>query len=178
MSAPRFRPYPGERGIGGFLLLFLLVQLLALAMLLLQTRAVLDGLPGSWALGETMAFMRPALVVESLMNLVRVVGIPIGLLLVLRHSPGARIFWKILLATTIIGAALDVVLLLRLYAGVHAQLTAIGASTEGIATQRWRGVANDVRLALHAAIWLAYWSVSERVRLTFAPRPAAAPTPA
>ena len=178
MSAPRFRQYPGERGIGGFLLLFLLVQLLALAMLLLQTRPFLDGLRSSWTLGETMAFMRPALVVESLMNLVRVVGIPVGLLLVLRHSPRAPIYWKILLAMTIVWAALDVVLLLRLYAAVHAQLTAIGASTEGVATQRWRGVANDGRLALHAAIWLAYWSTSERVRLTFPPRAVTAATPA
>ena len=76
---------------------------------------------------------------------------------------------------TIVWAVLDVVLILRLYAGVHAQLTAIGASTEGVAAQRSTGVGNDVRLGLHDAAWLVYWSTSERVRLTFAPR---APTPA
>ena len=172
MTAPRFRGYPGERGIGGFLLLFVLMQLFALAVLLLQTRGFLDGLRASWALGETMPFMRPALVVETLMNVVRMVGIPIGLLLLFRHSPGAPVYWKIFLGMTIVWAAMDVVLILRLYAGVEAQLTAIGASIDRVAAQRSTGIENDVRLGVHAAAWLVYWSTSERVRLTFARRAA------
>lgn len=173
MTAPRTRP--GERGIGGFLLLFVVVQLLALAMLLVQARGFLAGVGSSWALGETMSFMRPALVVESLMNLVGGIGVPIGLLLLLHRGAGTRLYWRILLATTLVLALLDIAFVLRLYAGVHAQLTAIGASTAGIAAQRSAGVWNDARVGVHAAIWLAYWSTSKRVRLTFPPR---ATTPA
>lgn len=176
-ARPRFRPYEGERGIGGFLLLFLITQAISFLLLLAQLPRLLAGFHGpEWALGATASLLRPTIVFEAIAIAFRVAGIPVGLWLAFRRSRLAPEFYQVFLGTIIVLCAIDALLIWRMTAELHAQLAAEGASSDTILAARYQGLLSVFRLAGYALIWLLYWRGSERVRLTYTPaEPAVTP---
>lgn len=168
-SARRFGAYHGETGVGGLLLLFVLTQLVSAAMLIFQIPRTFAGFSGpTWALGTDSSWFRPTLVFEAGSQIVRVAGTLVGLALLFRRSPRTLGFYRAFLAAALALAAIDALLIAKVYSQLHATLAELGASTSGLAGSRYVALLGDLRSGVYALIWLLYWRRSERVRQTFA----------
>ena len=166
----RFGAYSGETGVGGLLLLFVLTQLFSGVLLGWQLPRTWAGFSGAtWALGADSSWFRPTLVYEAATQVVRLAGIVIGLTMVLRRSSRTPAFYRGYLATVLVLALIDALLIARVYAQLHVTLTAMGASTTGLGASRYGALLGDARTVAYALIWWLYWRRSERVRRTFAP---------
>ncbi|NUS96126.1 MAG: DUF2569 family protein [Gemmatimonadaceae bacterium] len=166
----RFGAYNGETGVGGLLLLFVLTQLLSGVLLGYQLPRTWAGFSGpTWALGADSSWFRPTLVYEAAMQVVRLAGIAIGLVMIVRGSSRTPAFYRAFLATVLLLSIVDALLIARVYAQLHVTLRALGASTTGLGASRYVALTGDARTAAYALIWWLYWRQSERVRRTFAP---------
>lgn len=165
----RFGAYGGETGVGGLLLLFVLTQIVSAVMLGWQLPRTIAGFSGpTWALGADSSWFRPTLVFEAVSQVFRLVGIVTGLLLVFRGSPRAPGFYRGYLAAVLAMAAIDGLLIVKVYSQLHATLSAMGATTTGLAASRYVALLGDLRTGGYALLWWLYWRRSERVRRTFA----------
>ena len=165
----RFGAYGGETGVGGLLLLFVLTQLVSAVMLGYQLPRTVAGFSGpTWALGADSTWFRPTLLFEAVSQVFRLAGILTGLFLVFRGSPRAPGFYRGYLAAVLAVAVIDALLIAKVYSQLHATLSALGATTTGLAASRYVALLGDLRTGAYALLWWLYWRRSERVRRTFA----------
>ena len=143
-------------GIGGWLLVFLVVQLLALPVLALKflVTAYLVGqapeIPtslqhlGRFEIGYSVLYGAAAVV---------------GVALLLRRSPRTPRYWRRVLLLVAVAQGMLVVLIFRFLADLP---------REARGGMDWTILATLLRLAI-TGLWLAYWFGSERVENTFTP---------
>ena len=88
----------GPKGIGGWLLLFTVGQILAL---ILNVRSAID-LSGfseeAWALGEYITVYRPLIIIEAIGSVLLCIGGAVGLSLILLKKPQTPRFYTMFLA--------------------------------------------------------------------------------
>jgi hypothetical protein len=162
-----------ESGIGGFLLLFALTQILSLGFVAWAIPGVVRGMIGPDApiVQRMWSGYLPLAIAELVFLTVRGVAMGMGLVLIFRRDPRAPMFYKVLLAALIVLAILDVYFIGRFSDAVHTYLLQRGKPSTEFDAAMYSGRMNNFRLIGYAVIWSLYWRSSERVRLTFTPSP-------
>jgi hypothetical protein len=162
-----------ESGIGGFLLLFALTQIVSLGFVFWAIPLVLHELIGPDApIVERMwSGYLPLVIAELVFLTARGAAIGMGLVLIVRRDPRAPMFYKVLLAALIVLAVLDLYFQGRFSDAVHAYLLQRSKSTTAFDAAMDSGRVGNFRLIGYSVIWSLYWRSSERVRLTFTPGP-------
>jgi hypothetical protein len=162
-----------ESGIGGFLLLFALTQILSLGLMAWTIPRMLNEIIGSHApiVQRMWSGYLPLVIAELVFVIARGVAIGMGLVLIFRHDPRAPMYYKVLLAALIVLAVLDMYFIARFSDSVHAYLLQRGKSSTQFDAAIDGGRMDNFRLIAYAVIWSLYWRSSERVRLTFTPGP-------
>ncbi len=151
----------GPEGIGGWMALFLLGQLVVIGVTIYKLPEAWSFLSdGTWDLGRDIAFLRPILVMETAAGLLQVFGPMVGILLTLRGSPATPRFWQGYLAALTIYAVLDI---------LGAELLRAVFSSEEVGRGLDQANRENIQLLATCAIWIAYWRISRRVKNTFQP---------
>ncbi len=165
---PRFRPYQGESGIGGLLVLFIVTQATAILFSIVQSPTIIAGFrPDSWALGERASLYRPLLLFEALGQGARLVCMVFGLVLLLRRRPSTPRFYQIFLAAAIVFGLVDAVGVWATYGQLLPLIAQSGQPANLVESAREQSVVSALRMAGYAGIWFLYWRGSERVHRTF-----------
>lgn len=157
----------GPKGIGGWLLLFVVGQVLSL---ILNVRNALDLSKFSqdaWSLGDHVSLYRPLIVIEELCTVLLCVGGVVGLILLIRKKPQTPRFYFDYLVFVAGFGLLEIggmaLLLPRLAAFIHAS----GGSTEALIQDQSALNATELQQIAYGLVWLLYWRKSRRVASTF-----------
>lgn len=154
------------RGVGGWLILFIIGQLFVIVTSLFTLPQLRETLGGdSWALGDTFAYVRPMLVAESAMHLAQIVLPLAGLVLIARHHHVAPLYWRLYLGACLVYAVVDIAFSRTLTADLRPLLDA--ATIPEFESEMRKVNLQNGRVVIYAIIWITYWTVSQRVRNTF-----------
>jgi hypothetical protein len=168
----------GPAGIGGWLLLFIVGQIVAL-ILNLQSAIDLSGFSReAWALGDHISIYRPLVVAEEAWALLLCIGSVVGLILLLRKRPETPRFYVVFLTFVAGYGLLEFGGMELLYPKLIAYIQTLGGATAGLVEQRSSQSTVGLRQIAYSLIWLLYWRTSRRVANTFPPALAqASPAP-
>lgn len=172
MTARKFHMISAqESGIGGFLLLFALTQVVALGVVAWQIPGTLVQLfgPNAVIVSRMYAGYVPLVSAELFFQVVRGVAFIMGLVLLFRRDPRTPKFYLAVLAGYVVIAALDMYFASQTVHAIDAYLTAHGKSTSRVDDAVAKAQLENLRGIGYGVIWFLYWRSSERVRLTFAP---------
>jgi hypothetical protein len=160
-----------ESGIGGFLLLFVLSQLLSLCAWLYKLPTFWNALAGpNAATVQRIYAAYPAVAsMELFGDLARIACGVIGLVLIFRRDRRAPVFYTVFLAANIVFVATDMLFGQRFHEAILAYLVAHGQPTANSQEIHDKARLGNYRAIGYSVIWFLYWRSSERVRLTFAP---------
>jgi hypothetical protein len=153
-------------GVGGWLLLFVIGQVGVVLVQLIKLPAAWEPFTnGTMQLAGRFTLLGPLLVVEFLFHIAQIILPAVGLWLIFRRNTSTRRFWVAYLFILCTYAVLDIV-------GTHILFSqmreAFGADALVDANAQMKSARlTNLRLALVAVIWAAYWTRSERVRVTF-----------
>ena len=171
VSAPPFETFADEAGIGGWLLLFCVMEGIAV---LANLRGLPENFralgPEAWAVGEQAALYRPLVVFELIANVVLAGGGAIGLFLIFRRHPRTPLFFVALLAFSAICGVVEMLGAGRLYEQLLAITNAAGGNA--VDRLRLRNFRSDMtfrgfQMLVVGAGWAFYWRISDRVARTF-----------
>ncbi len=151
---------PGPRGIGGWLLLFLLTQAAAVLWILWNTPEMMESLRESSELSRLSPWLRPVLYLETAFYFIHFTMSVIGIGLTLCRSSRAPGFWVMFLVTLL---AVYGVMYIVVIAKMGPRLS------DSLLWDQFLGTAVSCAIAIWVA-WIAYWRLSVRVENTF-PRP-------
>lgn len=166
---PERWPTPLSRdldGVGGWMAWFIIGQgLTSLVMLARVNELWAPFVNGTWVVMGTVAGIRSVLVLESVVHALQVLVPAIGLVLTLRHSRQAPRLWFVYLSALAVYAAVDI----AATSAIESVMREIAADDELAKMAQSLGAAEfaNVRLLVFCLIWLAYWSSSQRVLVTF-----------
>ncbi len=149
---------PGPRGIGGWLLLFVLTQVMADLWLLSQTPEMMESLRESSELSRLNPWLPPILYLETACRFIFFTLSVIGIVLTLRRSSRAPDFWVMFFTLLAVYGVIEFVVIPKIGPPLWDQFLGTAVSRVWCAIGIW-GVA-----------WIAYWRLSVRVENTF-PRP-------
>src|SRR5438552_1224148 len=113
----------------------------------------------------TAAGVRSVLVLETIVHGLQVLIPAIGLVLTFRNSPQAPRLWFVYLSALALYAALDI----AATSAIESVMREIAVDDELATMTQSLGAAvfANGRLLVFCLIWLAYWSSSQRVLITF-----------
>jgi hypothetical protein len=163
------RPTPLNRdldGVGGWMAWFLIGQGLTSLVMLVGVKGLWSPfVNGTWVVAGTAAGVRSVLVLEAIVHGLQVVIPAIGLVLTLRNSRQAPRLWFVYLSALALYAAVDI----TATSAIESMMREIAAGDELATLTQSLGAAvfANVRLLVFCLIWLAYWSSSQRVLVTF-----------
>ena len=163
LGARRRRREPA--GVGGWLLFFVIGQVLTLVLLALAFGGIPAALRDSDALSSVPLY-RPFVIAEALCQLTLLVGSFVGLLLVFNRHPRTPLYYQWLLGFVMLYGVIEIVGVYATYAALTQLASDNGSSGGSIDTVQ--SYARSVRMIVFGAIWLLYWRRSERVANTFA----------
>ena len=153
-------------GVGGWMIWFLFGQGVTILWTLVELpTAYAPFHDGTWEMGQVLPAFQPILMLELLVSSIQIAAPALGMYLTLTRDPRAPRLWFVYLATMLVYSIVEVVGWQELrseLARSFGQAAADEASKE-IASDMMR----TARTILWAPIWMAYWSVSRRVRVTF-----------
>lgn len=167
------KPEAGPRGIGGWMVLFIIGQVVVVIMSVATINSGFQEMTGAWPLGEQFSYLRPLLLVETGMHLAQIFVPLLGLALIARRSTITPSYWRTYLIALVIYAVFDIVMSLQLMADLTPLLD--GEAAQDVRREITGAVGMNVRAAIYGVIWSLYWSVSKRVRNTFGPAADAEP---
>ena len=153
-------------GVGGWMVWFLFGQGVTIIWTLVQLRTVYAPFhDGTWEMGQIFAGFHQLLTLELLMASLQIAAPLLGLILTVRHDARAPRVWFVYLAVLVVYSIVEVVAWPQLRSNLAS------AFGEAAAEEASREIATDMgrtaRTIAVAPIWMAYWSVSRRVRITF-----------
>jgi hypothetical protein len=163
------RPTPLGRdldGVGGWMAWFLIGQGLTSLVMLARVKGVWSPfVNGTWVVMGTVAGMRSVLVLEMIVHVLQVLIPALGLVLTLRGRGEAPRLWFVYLSALALYAAVD----LAATSAIDSVMREIAANDELATMTQSLGAAEfaNVRLLVFCLVWLAYWSSSQRVLVTF-----------
>lgn len=172
MATRKFRMMSAqESGVGGFLLLFALTQVVAIGIVAWQIPGTLVQTfgPNAAIVSRVDAGYLPLVTAELFFQIVRGVAFIIGLVLIFRRDPRTPKFYLFVLGGFAVVAALDMYFASRFLHNIDAYLTAHGKPTGRVDDAVGKANIENIRGIGYGLIWFLYWRSSERVRLTFAP---------
>jgi hypothetical protein len=147
-------------GIGGWLALFVIGQILSPITLLLQSGELFSGVQASVTLEPIAPLILPVVIVESFVHLARFVLPIVGVVLIVKRNRLAPRYWFIYLVGLAVFCGIDM-----LVAGI------MGSQLERVIGVGFdsgdSGTTDNLRLMLWSAVWATYWAQSLRVRATF-----------
>ena len=165
-TALAFKPWSAsiDSGISGWLLLFVVAQVVAVLSSLMRYSRILSEYRESIGVSAVVTGMRPMLVVETTIQLVLPAFIVLGLVLIVRHSRYAPRFWFGYLLTLAVYLAVDRLLMLR----VESELTRLVGATYAEESAKYGPLRRSmVAQIVTALVWATYWTRSMRARATF-----------
>jgi len=166
---PARRPTPSTRdldGVGGWLGWFLIGQgLTSLVMLVRVKEAWAPFVNGTWVVMGTVAGIRSVLVLETVVHVLQILIPAVGLVLTVRHSRMAPRLWFVYLSALALYGVVDI----AATSAIESVMREIAAADELAKMTQSLGAAEfvNLRLLIFCVIWLAYWSSSQRVLVTF-----------
>ncbi len=167
-SPPTLIDLRAPAGIGGWLALFVLGQVLTVVLVALQVPATIASFSGpTWALGSQVPSLRPILVLEALANAIMLVGASIGLGLIFRRHPLTPRFFQFFLLFVLAYGLVRLVALPTMYRELLVLVREGGGSAADMEQEKMTAISNTGRMAGYAALWFLYWLRSRRVANTF-----------
>lgn len=166
---PVRRPTPLNRdldGVGGWMAWFLIGQGLTSLVMLVRVKDLwAPFVNGTWVIMGTVAGIRSVLVVETIAHALQVVIPAIGLVLTFRGRRQAPRLWFVYLSALALYAVVDI----AATSAIGSVMRDIAADDELATMTQSLGAAEfaNARLLIFCLIWLAYWSSSQRVLVTF-----------
>jgi hypothetical protein len=166
---PARRPTPTSRdldGVGGWMGWFLIGQGLTSLVMLVRVKELWSPfINGTWVVMGTVAGMRSVLVVESVVHVLQILIPAIGLVLTIRHNRQAPRLWFVYLSALALYAVVDI----AATSAIESVMREIAGADELAKMTQSLGAAEfvNMRLLIFCVIWLAYWSSSQRVLVTF-----------
>ena len=166
---PGGRPTPLSRdldGVGGWMGWFLIGQGLTSLVMLARVKGLWSPfVNGTWVVMGTVAGMRSVLVLEAIVHVLQVLIPAIGIVLTLRKSRQAPRLWFVYLSALALYAVVDI----AATSAIESVMREIAADDELTKMTQSLGAAEfaNLRLLVFCLIWLAYWSTSQRVLMTF-----------
>jgi hypothetical protein len=176
---PRFRTFAAqEQGVGGLLLLFVITQVLAVVVTLVQTRTILASFdPSVWnTIGLQVPSYRPIVIAEGIADILRVLLPVVGVVLIWRRSRRTIAFYSIFLLCLVLWGIADHMAAASVWDGVGAMLRRANKSSDHLRDLEDKAWNQTLRTIVYGGLWLFYWRTSARVRATFTP-PITAPSP-
>lgn len=164
-------------GVGGWLAWFVAGNTILVLYLLGTIGEVSSNLgAGSWMLNAPLPGVRPVLLIESSTHLLQLMGAVVGLVLILRSSALAPMYWVCLLITVGALALFDIGAASAL-ARQSSRLLILG----DLSGEFEKATTSNLKVVLSSLIWSLYWVRSKRVRVVFDTashsRPAKGPVP-
>ena len=166
---PARRPLPSSRdldGVGGWMGWFLIGQGLTTLFMLVRVKELWAAfVNGTWVIMGTAAGVRSVLVVESVVHVLQILIPAIGLVLTIRHNRQAPRLWFVYLSALATYAMVDI----AATSAIESVMREIASADELAKMTQSVGAAEflNMRLLIFCVIWLAYWSSSQRVLVTF-----------
>jgi hypothetical protein len=153
--------------IGGWLGWIVVSGSILVLYLLGTAPGVSHSLRTTWMLGSALPHMRPTLLLETAAHAFQILGLALGVVLILRRSAVAPLYWTLLLVIMAVYAVYDIAAVqvwLPEFRSLFGPDAAATFEREGRKAQ-----AQNTRLVASATVWSWYWIRSRRVRLVFAP---------
>jgi uncharacterized protein DUF2569 len=153
--------------VGGWLALIVISNALVVLYLIVRLGEIHDSLGSTWMLAAAIPGMRNALMIESAVHLLQILGLGTGIVLIVRKSPLAPPFWVVMLVVFALTAIRDISAGSTL-AATMTNLFGADNAAEGIASMQ-QAESQNMKLVFRSAIWGLYWLRSKRVRVVFSP---------